>query len=191
MRWAGQFKEKGKKPSIVFKAVADRDIWIWVYHFGKPGSLNYIIILDTSLIITSISKGNLLPDFDYTFNGNFPKNLYFLVDGIYPPYSIIVSTLSEATIRKERAFSSAQEAMKKDVERAFEVLFSRWALLAKPCTVMDRGLAARVIKAAIIFHNMVVEARSNGCKSKLWSLAEKAVERGLFIDENGEKKQFQ
>lgn len=56
---------------------------------------------------------------------------------------------------------------------------------------MDRGLAARVMKAAIVHHNMVFEARRNVSKSQLRSLAEKSVERGSLFDENGERKSCQ
>lgn len=56
---------------------------------------------------------------------------------------------------------------------------------------MDRVLVARVMKAAIILHNMVVKARRDGYKSELWPLAKKAVEMGLFIDEHRESQKFQ
>lgn len=56
---------------------------------------------------------------------------------------------------------------------------------------MDSGLVATVMKAEITLQNMVVEERRNGYRSKFWSLAEKAVGRGLFVDENGESEHFQ
>lgn len=188
--WAGQFKGKEKKPTIVLEAVADAELWIWACHFGMPGSLNDINILDSSPIVSAILEGRLLPEYEYILNGQKRTGLYFLVDGIYPPWSIFVSTISECSNKKERLFASVQESVRKDVERAFGVLVSRWALIAKPCSTWDRAFAGEVMKAAIILHNMVVEARRDGYKSELWSLAEDAVEKGLFLDENGEQKTF-
>lgn len=52
--------------------------------------------------------------------------------------------------------------MGKDVERTFGVLASRWALFGKPCTTLDRNSPGNVMKAAIMLHNMVVEARCDG-----------------------------
>lgn len=47
-----------------------------------------------------------------------------------------------------------------------------------------------VIKASIIFHNMIVEARRDGYESQLCILASENVKRGFCIDENGEEKCF-
>lgn len=186
--WAGQFKGKEKKPTIVLEAIADGELWIWACHFGKPGSLNDVNILDSSPIVSGILQGTLLPKYEYTVNGHQRKQLYLLVDGIYPPWAIFVNTISESSLKKEKLFAAAQEAMRKDVERAFGVLMSRWALLSKPCLSWDRCFVAKVMQAAIILHNMVVEARRDGYHSELWILAEIAAKRGFYLDVNGEEK---
>lgn len=153
---AGQFKGKEKKPKSFSKAIADGELWIWGCHFGKPVSLNDINVSDTSALVSDMLQGGLLPEYESNVNGKNYKNLYFLVDGIYPPWSIFVSSLSQAPIRKEKLFASAQEAMLKDVERAFGVLLSRWALLDKPLMLWDRHRTLKVIQTALILHNMVV-----------------------------------
>lgn len=188
--WAGQFKGKEKKPTIVLEAVADAELWIWACHFGKPGSLNDVNVLDSSPIVTGILQGALLPDFEYVVNNRSRKHLYFLVDGIYPRWSIFISTIQDSTTQKERLFAKGQEALRKDVERAFGVLISRWALLAKPCLLWDRAFAGKVMKASIILHNMIVEERRDGYDSQICKLASEAVDRGFFLDENGEEKPF-
>ncbi|KAJ8569112.1 hypothetical protein ON010_g6149 [Phytophthora cinnamomi] len=43
---AGQYKGKEKKPTVVQEAWVDSRLWIWHRHFGSPGSLNGINILD-------------------------------------------------------------------------------------------------------------------------------------------------
>ncbi|XP_068309908.1 uncharacterized protein [Pyrus communis] len=43
--WAGQFKGRHNKPTIVLEAVASYDTWIWHAFFGIPGSNNDINVL--------------------------------------------------------------------------------------------------------------------------------------------------
>lgn len=188
--WAGQFKGKEKKPTIVLEAIADAEMWIWGCHFGNPGSMNDINVLDCSPLVGGILNGTLLPSFEYEVNRKKKNCLYFLVDGIYPQWSIFVSTIAEGTTRKENVFAAAQEAIRKDVERAFGVLISRWGFLQKPCTLWDRDTVAKVVKCAVILHNMVVEARRDGYDCEFSSLAESAVKDGHFLDKNGNEKRF-
>lgn len=63
--WAGRFKEKHMKRTIVLELVAEGDIWIWSCHLCERGSLNDIITLDSSFTITSIFEINLAPEFQY------------------------------------------------------------------------------------------------------------------------------
>lgn len=58
--WAGQYKGKKKKPSIVLEAVASYDLWIWHAFFGLPGSNNNITVLHRS------------PPFSDLYAGSFP-----------------------------------------------------------------------------------------------------------------------
>jgi hypothetical protein len=46
--WAGQFKGKEKKPTMVLEAVASKNLRIWHAFFGNPGALNDINILQRS-----------------------------------------------------------------------------------------------------------------------------------------------
>lgn len=55
---------------------------------------------------------------------------------------------------------------------------------------MDRDLAANTMQVAIIFHNMIVEARRDGYESELYKLVEVAVDRGYFVNKNGENNEF-
>lgn len=81
------------------------------------------------------------------------------MDGIHPHCSIFESTVSEATSKKENLYASAQETVRKNVERSFGLLISRWALLTKPFMLLERERAANVMKCAIILDNMVIEGR--------------------------------
>lgn len=79
---AAEFKGKWKNPTIVLEAIADGELWIWTCHFGKPGILNELDVLDSSPIVTGILQGALLPEFEFVVNSRTQKDLYFLVDGI-------------------------------------------------------------------------------------------------------------
>nr|XP_043638245.1 uncharacterized protein LOC122609252 [Erigeron canadensis] len=56
----------------------------------------------------------------FTVNGTEYQYPYFLVDGIYPRYAMFVKTISHPTGEKRIRFTKAQEAARKDVERAFD-----------------------------------------------------------------------
>ncbi|KAI3448386.1 hypothetical protein Pfo_005051 [Paulownia fortunei] len=84
---------------------------------------------------------------------------YYLVDGIYPKWSTFVQIIHDPRgLKKKKYFAMKQEACKKDVERAFEVLQSQFAIVAilmsfwrKKCYLHD------IMTACIIMHNMIVE----------------------------------
>ena len=54
-------------------------------------------------------------------------------------------------------FAERQEVVRKDVERAFGVLQSRFAIVRGPTRNMGRGELGMIMKACIILHNMIVE----------------------------------
>ena len=54
-------------------------------------------------------------------------------------------------------FAAKQEAARKDVERAFGVLQSRWAIVKGPTRFWFKEVIADVMYACIILHNKIVE----------------------------------
>ena len=58
---------------------------------------------------------------------------------------------------KEKYFSSAQESVRKDVERAFGVLQSRFAIVRGPSRFWDIPTISDIMKACVIMYNMIVE----------------------------------
>ena len=168
--WAGQFKGKEKKPTVVLEAIADGELWIWGSYFGSLGSLNDINILDQSPIIQDILHGKALPGFEYDINGNKRTLLYHLVDRIYPNWAIFVKAIAEASSRKHKRFATAQEAMRKDMERAFGVLLSRFNILRQPCRIWSRAKMVMIMKVCIILYNMIAELRHDSYDGTLWHL---------------------
>jgi hypothetical protein len=62
-------------------------------------------------------------------NGNKHTMGYYLADGIYPSWATFVKVFQSPQGNKKVRFTRAQEALRKDVERAFGVLQSRFAML--------------------------------------------------------------
>ncbi|CDF41420.1 unnamed protein product [Chondrus crispus] len=86
---------------------------------------------------------------------------YYLADGIYPNWRIFIKTFKSPQSAEQSAFAQAQEAVRKDVERAFGVLVQQFQIVAKPINLWYRDDIAAVVKCCVILHNMTVEARRN------------------------------
>uniref|UniRef100_A0A453S9Y0 Uncharacterized protein n=1 Tax=Aegilops tauschii subsp. strangulata TaxID=200361 RepID=A0A453S9Y0_AEGTS len=92
-----------------------------------PGSHNDINVLQRSPLFGRLTKGNA-PPCHYIVNGHEYNTDYYLVDGIYPPWATVVSTISNAVGRKKAHFAQRQEAARKDVERHLEFWRPIWQL---------------------------------------------------------------
>ncbi|XP_074356318.1 uncharacterized protein LOC141696020 [Apium graveolens] len=77
------------EPTIILKAIASKDLWIWHSFFGLPGSLNDINVLDRSHLFEYLDEGRG-PEVKYTINGNEYDMGYYLADGIYPSWPTFV-----------------------------------------------------------------------------------------------------
>ncbi|XP_074305606.1 uncharacterized protein LOC141640824 [Silene latifolia] len=97
------------------------------------------------------------PEVNYYVNGNRYNMGYYLTDGIYPSWASFVKSISTPVIQKHKLFAQHQEAVRKDVERAFGVLQAPFAFIKKPSLVWDPNLMDKIIMACIIMHNMIVE----------------------------------
>jgi hypothetical protein len=82
---------------------------------------------------------------------------YYLADGIYPSWATLVKTISRPMGNKNKYFAKAQEASRKDVERAFGVLQSRFAIVRGPARIWDTETLGMIMRACVIMHNMIVE----------------------------------
>uniref|UniRef100_A0A0D3A674 DDE Tnp4 domain-containing protein n=1 Tax=Brassica oleracea var. oleracea TaxID=109376 RepID=A0A0D3A674_BRAOL len=59
-------------------------------------------------------------------------------------------------------FAQRQEAVRKDVERAFGVLQARFAIVKNPALFWDKVKIGKIMRACIILHNMIVEDERDG-----------------------------
>ena len=117
--------------TVILEAVAAQDLWIWHSYFGMAGSHNDINVLQRSPVFDRVAEGNA-PQISVQINGNTYNKGYYLGDGIYPEWSTIVKTIPKPADEKSKKFAREQEACRKDVERAFGVLQSRWAIMRHP-----------------------------------------------------------
>ncbi|KAL0862816.1 hypothetical protein Bca101_041934 [Brassica carinata] len=116
--WKGQYTCGSRKPSIVLKVVASQDLWIWHAFFGPPGTLNDINVLDRSPVFDDVLQGRA-PNVNYIVNGHQYRLAYYLTDGIYPNWATFIQSIRLLQGLKASLFATHQEAVSKDVERAF------------------------------------------------------------------------
>ena len=160
MRWQGVYKghADGGKITVILEAIADYNCYIWYTHFGEPGSLNDINVLDKSSIVGSMMDGSLdLTCPLYQLNGTMYDYMYFLADGIYPDWGIFVKTYEHPLEDKKKHFALRQESVRKDVERAFGILVKKFHVLHKPLKQWYLDEIKLLMQSCIILHNMVVE----------------------------------
>ncbi|XP_047949577.1 uncharacterized protein LOC125195473 [Salvia hispanica] len=74
---------------------------------------------------------------------------------------ILEATIKHAIGQKKSYFASRQEAAHKDVERAFGVLQSRWAMVKGPSRMWYIPNIDDIMYACIILHNMIVESEGD------------------------------
>lgn len=134
-------------PTIMLEAVASQDLWIWHAFFGVAGSNNDINVLNQSPL--------------------FNNEGYYLGDGIYPEWATIVKSFSHPSDPKRKKFKEMQEATRKDVERAFGVLQSRWAIIRGAARFWQIKIMSDIIYTCIILHNMIIE--NEGISATSWS----------------------
>ena len=87
---------------------------------------------------------------------------YYLTDGIYPKWTTFIQSIPLPQGPKAVLFAQRQEAVRKDVERAFGVLQARFAIVKNPALFWDKVKIGKIMRACIILHNMIVEDERDG-----------------------------
>jgi hypothetical protein len=82
---------------------------------------------------------------------------YYLANGIYPEWAGFVKTIRYPMEVKTQHFATQQEGARKDIESAFGVLQSRFAVIRGPAYGWDRAQLNDIMMTCIILHNMIVE----------------------------------
>jgi hypothetical protein len=145
-----------QKPTLILEVVASHDLRIWHACFGLPGSHNDVNVLHRSPVFDDLASGNAV-EVNFTINGNQYNMGYYLADGIYPDWATLVKSVSLPQGRKKRFFAKKQAEFRKDVERAFGVLQSRWSIMHGPARFWTPRDLNYIVYCIIILHNMIIE----------------------------------
>ncbi|XP_071741362.1 uncharacterized protein [Rutidosis leptorrhynchoides] len=155
--WQGQYTRGDQKgPSVMLEAVASQDLWIWHAFFGMEGSNNDINVLNASPISNSIKDGTSPPS-PFDVNGRRNERGYYLGDGIYPDWVMLVKAPHNPIDEPRKKFKRFQESARKDIERAFGVLQGKFAMLKTPTRSKNFNKIRRHMYACIVLHNMIQE----------------------------------
>jgi hypothetical protein len=157
LAWRGQFTRGDYGvPTIILEAVASKDLHIWHAFFGVAGSNNDLNVLNQSPLFFDALKGEA-PQVHFSVNGNEYNTGYYLADGIYPEWAAFMKSIPVPQTQKHKVFAEHQEGARKDVERAFGVLQSRFTIIRRPARLWKRKSVGRIMLACVILHNMIVE----------------------------------
>jgi hypothetical protein len=159
--WQGQFQGKESYPSIVLEAMCDYNLYFWHHEFGSAGTLNDINIWDMSGLHKAFVDGSWSEnvDFEYTINGQLFDKLWVTVDGIYPPIARFVKTLSQPVGKKQQNYAKWQEKTRKDIERGFGVLQSKFRYLVQRVEMWNFENIISVVNCCLLLHNWMVTIR--------------------------------
>ncbi|KAJ9539051.1 hypothetical protein OSB04_031784 [Centaurea solstitialis] len=155
--WRGQYHRGDHQgPTTVLEAVASYDGWIWHAYYGTPGAVNDIVVVNQSPIFNDLFEGKA-PDSSFSVNGRQYKHGYYLADGIYPKWTTFVKAYRYPTEPERIAFTERQESARKDIERAFAMLKSKWHIVKYPARAWTKKKLRYTMYTCIILHNMIRE----------------------------------
>ena len=159
-------KESGKLASIQCEAWCDADLYCWHWNVGRPGTNNDINVLLRSRLIKDIFSGRFNFKFPNPYriipSGQDRRQAYLLCDSIYPEWPLFSKPIQNTNVRKERKYSRIQEAARKDVERLFGVVQSRFEILRRELRKWELDDVVTIANACMILHNLIVRMQVNG-----------------------------
>ena len=113
-------------------------------------------MLERSHVFSELAPGRA-PVVNISINGPDYTMGYYLANGIYPKWSTFVKKIPSPLGPKRKLFAKAQEAYRKDVERAFGVLQARFAIVRGLARFFYHETLQDIMKACIILYNMIIE----------------------------------
>jgi len=163
---AGAYQSRKGSRGVVVEAACDEDLWIWHLFVGAYGSLHDIIVLNQSLLYIGVTAGRWPPrDVPFTMNGITRTQPFYLVEGIYARYALLVSFHPMPMTDEAKIFNLLQEVIRKDFERLFGVLTKRFHIALHPGRYRSVKQLITTYKAVSTLHNMFVESRRDGILS--------------------------
>ncbi|GJW50282.1 ALP1-like protein [Tanacetum coccineum] len=154
--------DHGPDPFILLEEIATNDLWIWHAFFGVSGMNNDVNILRQSPIFNDLKSGRA-PDVPFVANNVPYRRGYYLTDGIYPQWSVLIKSIKNPgrNDHKRILYKTKHEAARKDVERAFGVLKLKWKLIKYSARGMTQSRLSDVMYTCIILRNMIIPDNGN------------------------------
>uniref|UniRef100_A0A0D3DHW0 Myb-like domain-containing protein n=1 Tax=Brassica oleracea var. oleracea TaxID=109376 RepID=A0A0D3DHW0_BRAOL len=128
----------------------------------KKSEVLVSVLLERSRDGVVTSNRSQAPQVTFSVDGREYHLAYYLTDGIYPKWATFIQSISIPQGPKAVLFAQHQEAVRKDVERAFGVLQARFAIVKNPALFWDKAKIRKIMRACIILHNMIVEDERDG-----------------------------
>jgi hypothetical protein len=186
MAWQGQYKGSKKVPTLVMEAISDYHMWFWHCAYGYAGTLNDRTILELSPFLRALIDGRFIAKEESVVPYEIAKEsfdkLFILCDGIYPQWSRFVKGFKEPVLIAEKYFSEWQESSRKDIERAFGCLQSKYQYMQRPITEMDLHKIANRVRTCVILHNQCMSDRVMEDVHARYNPAHSVVEEEMTIE---------
>ena len=98
-----QYVGRSGFPTIILKAIADYDLWIWHAYFGLPGTNNDINVLKASHLFTNLAQC-IAPPAHYVIQGKEYNMGYYLADCICLKWFTLVQTIHDPRDWKQKNY---------------------------------------------------------------------------------------
>ncbi|GJT79978.1 ALP1-like protein [Tanacetum coccineum] len=123
---------------------------------------NDVNVLRQSPIFNDLKSGRA-PDVPFVVNNVSYKRGYYLTDGIYPQWSVLIKSIKNSGMNdhKRILYKTKHEAARKYVERAFGVLKQKWKIIKYPARGMTRSGLSDIMYTCLILHNIIIHDNGN------------------------------
>ncbi|GKC70314.1 ALP1-like protein [Tanacetum coccineum] len=134
--------------------------WPWAQcpqaYRAQFSSNNDVNVLRQSPVLNDLKVGKA-PEVPFVANDVTYKWGYYLTDGIYPEWAVLMKSISQPGSNdvKRIRYKQAHEAARKDVERAFGVLKKKWVIVRTHARSRSLKRITHLMYTCIILHNMI------------------------------------
>jgi hypothetical protein len=120
------------------------------------GYYNGINVLQYSPLFAKPRNGEL-PPVEFEANELKYTTSYYLADGIYPKWATFLKAVHDPHGKKEVQLHNGQVTARKDVERAFGILRTQFAIVRGLTRLWYQENLWHIMMACAIMHSMIIE----------------------------------
>ncbi|GJS15761.1 ALP1-like protein [Tanacetum coccineum] len=131
---------------------------------------NNVNVLRQSSLFNDLKSGRA-PDLPFVANNVLYKRGYYLTDGIYSQWSVLIKSVKNpgTNDHKRILYKTKHEVARKDVERAFGVLKQKWKIIKYPAQGLTQNRLSDIMYICIILHNMIIHDNGNAISPDFFS----------------------